>query len=202
MKLLYHFFQVFIDFFFPLPEEIIDIHSLPKNKTILGNNITALFSYQDQKVKEVVWQIKYYKNEKICSDLAYLIYEKILSLHIPTPFIIVPIPMSETAKKQRGYNQTEFLAERLLPLFRNSECAGISYDLCKKYTSQSQHTLERSQRIEHAKHLFFVENKNCFAGKNVLILDDVITTGSTMREAIRIARENNAREVVAIAIAH
>lgn len=202
MKILYHCLYQVIDFLFPHQVEDYDVSAFQENNEKLGKNITALFSYQDEKVKEAVWQIKYYRNEKVAQDIAKKIYEKIILLKLPTPYVLVPIPMSNTSRRQRGYNQTEFIAEKLVNLLENGGCSGISFDLQKIHTSRPQHTLERAKRIENATKMFFVREKNCFFDKNVLVIDDVVTTGSTLREAMWIILENGAKHVCSVAVAH
>lgn len=202
MHIVYHCLSQVIDFLFPKDVGVYDVSAFPENKEYLGAHITALFSYQDQHVKEAVWQIKYYRNEKVAEDIAKALYEKILSLNLPVPFFVLPIPMSDSTKKLRGYNQTEFIAEKLVMLLGNEICCGISKELVKHNHLIAQHTLEKAARVENAKGMFYVRTKNCFEHKNILIIDDVITTGSTIKEAMQIAYEQSSQYVHALGIAH
>jgi ComF family protein len=91
--------------------------------------------------------------------------------------VIVPVPLHPKKEKQRGYNQSLAIAE------------GLSYQLkvpvetdilLRRFYSQSQTRKGRFERWENVNDLFDLTIEGFFSGKHVLLVDDVVTTGSTL----------------------
>ncbi|MBU1159899.1 ComF family protein, partial [Patescibacteria group bacterium] len=59
----------------------------------------------------------------------------------------------------------------------------------------------REQRLNNLKDAFAVKNSHLIAGRNILLIDDVSTTGATIREACRVLRESRAKKVIAAVVA-
>jgi predicted amidophosphoribosyltransferase len=111
--------------------------------------------------------------------------------------LIVPIPLHPRRKRWRGFNQAELIARRLADYFG----AEISVDelLRIKYTKPQTKLSEEKRRSNI---------KNCFAwragglaGRNIILVDDVATTGSTLNEAARVLKENGAGEIWGLVVA-
>lgn len=91
--------------------------------------------------------------------------------------LIVPVPLHPKRLKTRGYNQSEQVAGGL------SEITGIpisTSNLFRAIYNPTQTKRSRTQRWENVKDIFEVRNTTEFAGKHLLLVDDVITTGSTI----------------------
>jgi competence protein ComFC len=99
-----------------------------------------------------------------------------LALNWPMPDLIVPMPMSRLKKIQRGYNQSELLAEALAKFI---SCP-ISHGLKRHGGDFSQAGLTHEQRLQLKSDSFFVKNQEQFHDKTLLIIDDVMTTGSSL----------------------
>ena len=86
------------------------------------------------------------------------------------------VPMSKKAFKKRGYNQSELLCQEL------SKKIGVEvfYGIEKVKETDRQATLKRKERVKNLKTAFRIKDKKKIVGKNVLIVDDVTTTGSTL----------------------
>ncbi len=105
--------------------------------------------------------------------------------------LIVPIPISKKRKKQRGYNQTELLAKEI------SKLTGISYDakgLIRVKDTVAQKKLNVRQRRYNLLHAF-VWGKSNLCGKNILLIDDIYTTGSTIDGISKILLEKGHNKV-------
>ncbi|MBO6229535.1 MAG: ComF family protein [Ruminiclostridium sp.] len=112
--------------------------------------------------------------------------------------MIVPIPASKKNMKERGYNQSELIAQELRFLL------GVPYGnvLVKAKETKVQKRLGMNERAENVIGAFAVNEKNCdIAGKRLLVIDDVCTTGSTLAEAAKVLKENGAAKVYAAAFA-
>lgn len=94
----------------------------------------------------------------------------------PKADCIVYVPMTKKAELKRGYNQSELLAKSLserinIPVLKDA--------LIKTKDTSEQKTLSQKQRAENLKSCFKVEDRKAVQGKNVLIIDDILTTGAT-----------------------
>ena len=106
--------------------------------------------------------------------------------------LITAVPMSRKKRRARGYDQAEVIAKAI------SEATGIPYikDLLHKHDSQTQHFLNAEQRRNNTDS-FYADDKKDLIGKNIIICDDVITTGSTINKCARLLKNINAGEVYA-----
>lgn len=105
--------------------------------------------------------------------------------------IIVPVPMSAESRKKRGYNQAELISETVgKVLGKPVEC------LVKKVKStRQQKNLGSADRKSNLKDAFKVINTEKVNGKNILIIDDICTTGSTLAEISAVIINNRAEKV-------
>ena len=108
---------------------------------------------------------------------------------------IIPVPMRKKKKYQRGYNQAEKIAEAIrdvtgVPLNKN-----IVYKN-KKVKDFTQHSLGAKDRLENAEKIYKIKNVD-LRGKNIIICDDVMTTGSTINTISRLLKENGAEKIYA-----
>lgn len=111
---------------------------------------------------------------------------------------IVPVPLSKERKKERGYNQAEVIAKYL------AEAIQIPLDSTlveKVLANEEQAKLSGKEREENVVGVYEVARKEDVAGKNILIVDDVMTTGSTLSEIARILKQAKANEVFALTFA-
>jgi ComF family protein len=108
---------------------------------------------------------------------------------------VVPVPMSPRKRRSRGYNQAELLARAL------GKRAGLSCDLILEQPLEraTQSHLARDARAANVRHAFTASNRA--AGKSLLIVDDVCTTGETLRACARALKRAGAKRVCAIAVA-
>lgn len=107
---------------------------------------------------------------------------------------IVPVPMSKTKLRKRGFNQAEVLAKALgqelgVPIYSNA--------LSKSASLVAQHKLSATQRKSNAAHLYSAGEHFDIKGKTVIIVDDVMTTGSTINSCTEILLEMGAENVIA-----
>jgi ComF family protein len=106
--------------------------------------------------------------------------------------IIIPVPISKGNLKQRGFNQTEVMAEQI------SKELKIKTDpliLQRIKETPSQRELSRQEREINLLYAFVVKEPDKISGKNVLLIDDVFTTGSTSRECTRVLLEAGVNRV-------
>lgn len=132
--------------------------------------------YYKDKAKKSVLDLKNSNSSNSAEYFASILYEKILAGDIKYDYI-VPVPMSKSKKRKRGYNQAEEIAVKL------SERTGIPVSdsfIYKIENESEQHSLNEKERSEYVKIIFFCNDKAEIKGKKVLLCDDVFTTGSTV----------------------
>lgn len=111
--------------------------------------------------------------------------------------IITAVPSSRKSVMNRGFSCAAVIAREI------SRITGIPFvkALRAKSGKIEQKKLSAKQRAENAKHSFCFNKKTSVNGKNVLLVDDVVTTGSTIKETARILLENGAAQVIACVFA-
>lgn len=112
--------------------------------------------------------------------------------------LIVSVPMHKDKRRSRGYNQSELIAKYA------AKQLGIPFNgdvLIKISESKSQSTLSRSDRLLNVNGLFKTFDDEVVNKKNILIVDDIITTGSTLNQCCKALKKAGARSVVAAVVA-
>lgn len=110
--------------------------------------------------------------------------------------VAVPVPMSSSGIRKRGYNQSELLSARICKLLSIKHRPRA---LVRIKDTPPQRELSRQEREKNLLNAFAVNDPRCIAGKNVLLVDDVYTTGSTVRECTQTLLSAGARQVCVIA---
>lgn len=96
--------------------------------------------------------------------------------------LIIPMPLHKRRLRERGFNQTDYIAAEL------SRVLGVPWDgtnLVRTRDNPHQALLDKSAREENVRELFMLERPQDVRDKHVLLVDDIITTGETMRSAVR-----------------
>lgn len=126
------------------------------------------------------------KNEKICGILEK--YD-----------IIIPVPIHKKRKKQRGYNQSELIARQISKNIANLQLENKAFIKIKNNKPQS--TLSKKQRKQNVKNVYKLENKGKIENKNIVLFDDIYTTGNTANEIAKILKQNGANKILVLTIA-
>ncbi|MFL5339534.1 MAG: ComF family protein [Gemmataceae bacterium] len=113
--------------------------------------------------------------------------------------VVVPVPLHWRRRWRRGFNQSEVLA---LAVGRRLALPCPFRTLHRTRATVPQTAVVPSQRRNNVKGVFQVRNPAAVAGRKVLLIDDVLTTGSTAHEAARVLRSAGARSVVVAVLAH
>jgi len=140
----------------------------------------ALFKFSKSgRVQHLLHQLKYRNHPEIGVTLGRVYGEKMKNeSELPTNVdLIIPIPLHPARKRKRGYNQSAKFAEGL------SETLEIPFTdelLERRIKTETQTRKSRLNRWENISGVFGLKNPALLEGKKILLVDDVITTGSTL----------------------
>ena len=122
------------------------------------------------------------------------------------PPILVPVPLHHHRRRQRGYNQAELLAQGLAKgLARRTEGARTlrveTRCLRRLRPTLPQTGLDPRTRLDNVRGAFVIAYPECIRKKNVLLVDDVMTTGATVSACAKALKRAGAQRVVVLALA-
>ena len=177
----------------------------------------ALFAYRDRVIQKMIWALKYRGARAVGLTLGTLLYdylaEELSEVSLlgggDQNFLVIPIPLAHSRARARGYNQAEAIARGIIN--RGGELArrgGGNFVLAEKILRRTRDTgsqteiRERRKRLANVRGAFAVTDPSAARGKQIIIVDDVITTGGTMAEARRALQAAGAKIVLAAAAAH
>jgi len=129
--------------------------------------------------------------------LSLLLYETFKELKEPVD-LIIPIPLTRKRLLERGFNQSLLLAKEL-GIRTGLKVKGDI--LIKVKETPPQTSLGSKERRSNLKGAFFLKEPSLVFGKRVLLVDDVFTTGSTLREAFYVLKQAGAKTVMAVTLA-
>lgn len=179
---------------------------LTHNKCISYYSPDGAFSSLEYKslAKRLIYQFKYkpYLSD-LSKALGELLYEGIIQHESLMKEIIgkdvwcTAIPAYISKKNTRGYNQAELLAKNFVKHMNIQYC-----DLLKRTKdTKPQITLSKQERKENMVDAFEFKGKTELTGKVILLVDDVLTTGSTLFYAAKILKKNGAKKVFGVTLA-
>lgn len=129
-------------------------------------------------VQHLLHQLKYNNHPEIGVMLGRIFGHELQQAGLASGFdVILPVPLHPVRKRKRGYNQSAKLAEGLSYSMETSWDESISVRKLKTATQTRKSKLER---WENVKDVFAVAGTNNVAGKRILLVDDIITTGATL----------------------
>jgi competence protein ComFC len=206
------FIHIFLNFLFPQQclgcgkkNEILCQECLKRidYPTLLKyNNIFAASDYNDEIVKKAIWMLKYRGIKQIAEPLTELIKQRIGDKIKIQDNLIIPIPLSKKRFKERGFNQAELIAKYLTSDADGKNIGCLTNVLYKiKETSSQVSIKNREERLNNLRGSFGVKNPELIKNKNIILIDDVSTTGATIREARKVLREAGAQKIIATVVA-
>ncbi|NNE02846.1 MAG: ComF family protein [Eudoraea sp.] len=153
------------------------------DKTFYGRievkKAACLFYYSENGiVKNLIHHLKY-KNQPQIGDFLGEWFGNILKddKALPTIHYVIPVPLHPKKLRQRGYNQVASFGSKIATLLQATFADDL---LIKTRNSRTQTEKTRMFRMQHGNPLFAIRNEQILQGKNVLLVDDVVTTGATL----------------------
>jgi len=165
----------------------------------------AAYGSYDSGLRELIHLLKYNQVRPAANVLGRMLVEAIEDLQplfSGNEVLVVPVPLHSRKLRQRGFNQSELIARAALKL----KSAAARFQLIpglleRQRETKSQIGLSRHQRRENIRGAFVVANPVEVNGREVLLVDDVFTTGTTVSECARILRRAGASKVYVATVA-
>jgi len=156
----------------------------------------------DNPVQTIIHYLKYQGFSKIGFFLGeYFGKEYLKSFSRSKDFdIICPVPLFTTKIRERGFNQSDFICKGLNSLIGINQINNL---VIRTRHTKSQTHLKYFERLSNVRDAFKInENyKGKIRGKSIILVDDVVTTGATINEVIKVLREENVKEISAFSLA-
>lgn len=167
--------------------------------------LAAASNYDDSIMRNLIYCFKYQKFEKLAPILGEIIIKYLKNIKLinqltnqPKNYIIVPIPLHFWREKTRGFNQSKLIAECIAEKLNLQLVGALKRAKNNKPQAKSKNTKERNKNVEG---IFKVINTDLIKGKNIILVDDVYTSGATINEAVKILKQNRCRKIIALVTA-
>lgn len=179
-----------------------EVHFYCKKESFYLEKIIILTHYKNKIIQKLIKDAKFYHKKDILEDFAKYLWAKLFE-HIDEKkddLIFISTPMYFFKKIQRWYNQSEILLKNM------SKICQISFDkwLIKKVKkTKTQSHLTKIERIENLKNAFEIDKNKLkkYKNKTFVIVDDVVSTWTTLNEIAKVLKSNWVKKVYGLCIA-
>lgn len=173
-------------------------YSHPACLSAWGLDRAILLGHYRGPIRKLIQGLKYRRVTGESKTLVQLITDRLDGGEL-RGFVVTAVPLHFTREIGRGFNQSELLgrglADRLSLVYK--------YDLLYRPSkTSSQVELSKLERAGNVRGAFQVGDKSSVKNAKILLVDDVITTGATVRECAKVLKRAGAKEVWALALAH
>ncbi len=151
--------------------------------------------------RELIHKFKYQNRDYLSLLLARLLIEFIYQYRINLEIfdLIIPIPLHKIRLREREFNHAELIARQVAKEF---SLALSSTNLWRKHHRQPQMELKEEERWKNIKGCFALHNPAEVKAKNIILIDDVLTTGATCSEAASVLKAAGASSVWVLTLAN
>lgn len=152
-------------------------------------------------IKELIHEFKYKNKDYLGAILSKPMIDFIKEFDLPIDFLdfIVPMPLYESKYREREFNQAEILSDHIAKEFSKNV---LKDTLIRNRNTKTQTDLEINERFLNVKGSFSVVKEADIKGKNLLLVDDVLTTGATSSEAASALKDSGANIVFVLTLAN
>ena len=161
------------------------------------------FGEYEAELRGLIHLLKYESVMPVAGPLGGLLAQAIQELlrgRQDAPPLMIPVPLHKRRRRTRGFNQAELIA-RLAARQCSPRLEAATDVLERRRDTISQVGLSREERIANVRDAFGVANPGRVAGRSVIVVDDVMTTGTTLSECARVLKQAGAERVWAATVA-
>lgn len=154
--------------------------------------------------KKIIKAVKYQLATEVLKELFGIhqeeFYRKLKFINQNSEeWLLQSIPLHIRRLKQRGFNQSDLIRDFYKKLINNSHV--VTYLVRSRETEPQAQVKGKKQKYLNIKGVFSTREDYCLQNKNFILLDDVVTTGSTVKEACRILKQKKANKVIVLSLA-
>ena len=162
------------------------------------NELIYIFKYEGQ-VRKLILDYKFNEKSYIYMTFVnFLLKNKKIFENMKNYDTIIPVPISNNRQKTRGYNQSLLITKEIS---KHTNLELVNNCLIKTKNIVEQSKLNKEDRIQNIQGVYELKNKQLIKNKNVLLIDDIYTTGSTVNECSKILRQGNPRKIGILVLA-
>jgi ComF family protein len=153
------------------------------------------FGLYEGTLKEAINYFKYYGITRLSRPLS----EMLLSMEIPSADAIIPVPLYKKRLRSREFNQSALLVRSLS---KGTGIPALFNSLVKTRDTGPQVGLYARDRKKNIRNAFGIVNDKDIQGKDIVLVDDVFTTGATVRECSQLLKKRGAKNIYVVLLAH
>ena len=158
----------------------------------------AVFSY-NATARSMILALKRQDRHDLIAPFAHWMLRRGADIFPPTP-VLIPIPLHWQRQWRRRFNQSALIAQKMAQM-AGLECCLDGLKKCRRTPELKDHTAEERRKLLHASMAINPARAGCVAGRAVVLVDDVFTSGATFSEAARVCLDAGAKTVSVIALA-
>lgn len=151
----------------------------------------------EKDVKTLIYRLKYSNHTYLAKTIGYIMADRLKQEGIKTD-IIISVPLYKDKEKERGFNQATLISKHIAE--RTGTPLNVDAFVRTKNT-KVMHNLTRRERFENVDNAFKVINREVILNKDILLVDDIFTTGSTVNSCSKELMNNGAKSVTVLTFA-
>jgi ComF family protein len=162
--------------------------------------LASVTSYNNKAIKNIIHFLKYKKWRSLENVIKPIVEKYIENISYNfNDFIIIPIPLHSDRQKERGFNQAEIIGE----IISTKLNLPLKNQIIKRnrYTEPQAKSKTSEERKNNIKNCFSVINSEKINNKNIILVDDIHTTGSTINEASKTLKDAGVKKIIAFVLA-
>jgi ComF family protein len=168
---------------------------------ISNKEIFSLYSFRaNSEMQKIIHNFKYNGFQNVGLIFGNILADELLNsnLDISSYDMIAPVPLFIAKERSRGYNQSSILASVI------GKKVGVDFIpdlLIRTKDTKSQTGMNKDERVANVKNVFRLNDSYEIRGKKIILVDDVMTTGSTVSECLKILKKKGGEKVLAVSLA-
>ncbi len=167
-----------------------------------SDDIYALSSFKEKPIRAAIHLNKFHNHTHAQRLLGSILHTFLENRALKEPALLIPIPLSSKRERERGHNQvTSVILKCTLP----EERYVLEKNLLKKVRdTKPQTTLNKEERIKNPQGVYICTERarTCVPGAHIILIDDVVTSGATLKEAKKTLKGLRPASITCVALAH
>lgn len=161
--------------------------------------LAAAADYGNDSVRTLLKLFKFKKWQRLQKPLGEILSSYLQTLNLQlTNCVVIPIPLHEDREKERGFNQAKLIAQIAADFYKLDLIEPIQRI---KNTKTQSLAKNREERVKNIAGCFLLTHPELVEGRNILLVDDVHTSGATISEAAKTLKFAGAKKIIALVIA-